>query len=535
MARPEWLFDDSPIDDPKGCGQRAVDFLRQLRHPKSKLPGQQFQLDPWVERLVRRIYSPRDEDGQRQIRTVFILCPRGARKTSIGSALMCLHTFGPERVPSGQTVSAAADQKQARIAYDEMLGIVQADKSISSKLKLLPSQYKIQHPRKGATYEAISSDGATQHGRTVNFLLSDECHAWKKRDLWEALKTSLAKTAESLHIITTTAGRGQENLAFSLYDYAKKVASGDIIDPSFLPVIFEPDKGADWRDEKMWHEVNPGLSLGYPDLKGLRAMAREAENRPSDQDAFKQYHCNFWPDHSTSPFVDMTVYDEGAGTIDLEDLRGQPVWLGVDLSSSTDLSVIVATWPDGDGGYIVHPWFFCPKDNLRERQDASGAPYIQWAADGLITPTEGNVIDFRLVEQRIRDICDEYDVMEIAFDPALARVVLNNLQDDGLPAVEFRQGSLSMMPAIAELERAVIGRKLRHGGHPILRFCMSNCEVEANSHGHKVRLKKSKKWLSIDGAVAGAMSIMRASLGGSAGVGSVYDSDEWEAAMDAFG
>jgi phage terminase large subunit-like protein len=92
-----------------------------------------------------------------------------------------------------------------------------------------------------------------------------------------------------------------------------------------------------------------------------------------------------------------------------------------------------------------------------------------------------------------------------------------------------------MMPAIAELERAVIGRKLKHGGHPILRFCMANCEVETNSHGHKIRLKKSKKWLSIDGAVAAAMATMRASLGGSAGVGSVYDSDDWEEALAAFG
>lgn len=126
MARPEWLFDDSPIDDPMGYGQRAVDFLRALKHPKSRLPGRQWQLDPWVERLVRRIYGPVDEDGQRQVRTVFAMIPRGARKTTIGAALVCLHTFGPERVPNGQVVSAAADAKQANIAYDEALGIVQA-------------------------------------------------------------------------------------------------------------------------------------------------------------------------------------------------------------------------------------------------------------------------------------------------------------------------------------------------------------------------------------------------------------------------
>lgn len=534
MARPAWLFDDSPIDDPMGYGQRAVDFLLQLKHPKSRLPGRQWQLDPWVERLVRRIYGPVDEDDQRQVRTVFAMVPRGARKTTIGAALVCLHTFGPERIPNGQTVSAAADSKQALIAYDEALGIVQAMPEVAAKLQVRIGTHKIRHPKKGATYESISSDGATQHGRTVNFLLSDEIHAWKKRDLWEALKTSLAKTPESLHVITTTAGRGQDNLAFDLVSYARKVAADPSIDPTFLPVLFEPDVGADWKDEALWHEVNPGLALGYPDIKGLRAMAREAENRPADQDAFKQYHLNFWPDHSTSPFVDMATYDEGDEPIDMDALAGRECWLAADLSSSGDLTVVIAAFRDGDSTIVV-PHFFCPKDNLRQRQEASGAPYVRWAEDGLITATEGNVVDFRAVEDRIRELCETYDVQEIAFDPALARNVLNNLLDDGYPAIEFRQGALSMMPAIAEMERGVIAGRLKHGGHPILRFCVANCEVETNSHGHKVRLHKSKRWLSIDGAVAACMAIYRASLGESAEGGSFYDDDGWESALAAFG
>lgn len=534
MPAPAWISDNSPIDDPLGYGQRAVDFLKALTHPKSRLPGRAFQLDPWVERVVRKIYGPRDDDGQRLVRTAMILCPRGARKTSIGAALVCLHTFGPERVPSGQVVSCAADQKQSRIAYDEALGIVQADSSIASKLKLRPGTYKIQHPKKGATYEAISSDGATQHGRSVNFLMSDECHAWKNRSLWEAMRTSLAKTAESLHVITTTAGRGQDNLAFEIYDYARKVAFGEIPDTSFLPILFEPSKDADWRDEAVWHEVNPGLSLGYPDLKGLRAMAREAENRPAEREAFRQYHLNFWLDHTASPFVEMDVYDEGSAPIDMEPLAGQPCWLAADLSSSGDLTVVVAVFRDGLD-YITIPWFFCPKENLRKRQEDSSFPYVRLAEEGKITPTPGNVVDFRAVEDKIRELCDTYDVQEIAFDPALARNILNNLTDDGFPAIEMRQGSLTMMPAIAELERAIVARRFKHGGHPILRFCMANCEVETNSHGHTIRLHKGKRHLSIDGAVAACMAVYRASLGGSADVGSFYDDPEWGEALAAFG
>jgi hypothetical protein len=71
-------------------------------------------------------------------------------------------------------------------------------------------------------------------------------------------------------------------------------------------------------------------------------------------------------------------------------------------------------------------------------------------------------------------------VREIAFDPHLARVMLNNLLEDGCPAVEMRQGWVTMAPAVKELKRAIIGRCFRHGGHPVLRWCFDNIAVETD-------------------------------------------------------
>ncbi|PLU37998.1 terminase [Sinorhizobium medicae] len=538
-AFPTWVHDDSPIADPFGHGARAVEFLRRLKHPKSTLPGRQFVLDPWQERIVRRIFGPCDEHGRRLVRTVFLMLPRGARKTSLSAAISLLMTIGPEHTPAGESVFAASDRTQAGIGFREAADIIRSDKRLVAATRIndafnAPKQIVLK--RDNSVLKTVSSDGGAQHGGTPRFVLADEIHIWKGRDLWEALRTGLSKTPGSLLVIATTAGRGQQNLSFDTYDYARRVARGEIEDPSFLPIIFEPAPDADWRDEAVWRAVNPGLSCNppYPDIEGLRAMAREAVERPAEREAFRQFHTNAWLDHSAAPFVDMDVYDAGNEPIDLTELAGEPCWLGCDLSSSTDLSVILAAFRRGDD-YVLLPFFFCPEENLRQRQEASGAPYVRWAAEGLITATPGNVVDFRAVESKIRDICSEYDVQEVAFDPALARVILNNLMDDGLPAIEFRQGALSMMPAIAELERAVVAKRLQHGGHPVLRFCFANTEVETNSHGHKVRLKKGKKWLSIDGAVAAAMAVMRASVGDSAGTGSIYDDDGWENALAAFG
>lgn len=530
---PTWVDDGSPIADPFGYGERAVRFLRNLKHPKSRARGQAFQLDPWVERIVRRVYGPRHEadivengivtarKGERIVKTVFCMIPRGNRKTSaLGAPLALLHTIGPEKTQNGQVICAASDQKQAKIALNEALSVVNCDRRLSGKVRDLAYQNKIVGTDTNTVLEAISADAKTQHGRTPDFTLMDEIHAWPKRDLWEALKTGLLKTPGSLNVIITTAGRGQNNIAFEQYDYARRVAIGEIIDPATLPVIFEAPKDCDWQDEDVWRHVNPGLAHGYPDIVGLRQFARESAARPADRESFRQLNLNIWLDHSQTPFVDMETYDQGAEPIDFDALKGRPCWLGVDLSSNRDLTVIVAAWRDDHDGFIVRSWFFCPRDNLSARSDNDRVPYPQWADEGLITPTPGNVVDFRAVEAIIRELCETYEVREIAFDPYLARNTMNNLLEDGYPAVEMRQGWITMAPAIAELERAIIGGNFRHGGNPILRWHFDNVAVETDKSGNK-SFHKGKSRDRIDGAVACAMAVARAAAGDSGT--SIYD------------
>lgn len=520
---PTWLFDDSVIPDPLGHGERAVEFLRFLKHPKSRQPDRALVWDPWQFRIVRKIYAPCHDDGRRICRVVYLQVGRGNRKTSLGAALALLHTFGPERVPSGQALSAGADRKQARIAYEEAGGIIATTPQLANAAQVQDFKNRIVHPKSRAVYEAISCDAATNYGRTPVFALVDELWAHKKIDLWHAIRTGLTKVAGSLLVITTTAGRGSHTPDFPIYEYARKVAIGEIDDPSFLPIIFEAPKDADWQDEALWSALNPGLEHGYPDIEGLRQLAREARERPADREAFKQFHLGIRQEYSEAPFVDMPIYDEGNGAVDLAELADYPCWLAVDLSSNSDLTVIVACWRIGDDDYAVWPWYFCPKDNLQVRAERDGVPYPLWAEGEFITPTPGNVVDFRAVEACIRDLCERFDVQEIAFDPHLARNTMNALLEDGYPAVEMRQGWITMAPAIKELERVIIGRKFRHGGHPVLRWNFENIAVETDKAGNR-SFHKGKSKDRIDGAVACAMAVARAAAGENSG--SVYSNLE---------
>lgn len=508
---PFWIDDNSEIPDPFGFGERAVNFLRNLKHPKSELPGRAFALDPWMERIIRRIYGPRHPDGTRIVKTVFAMIPRGNRKTTIGAALTLLHSIGPEKVPGGQVVCAAADQKQARIAFEEATSVIRADKRLVPLVDIADYRNRFRDARSGSIVEAISADAKTQHGRTPSFTLMDELHAWPKRDLWEALKTGLLKTAGSLNVIITTAGRGQTSIAFETYDYARKIALGEIEDPATLPIIFEAPKDCDWQDEAVWHAVNPGLPYGHPDLEGLRQFAREAANRPGDRESFRQLNLNVWLDHHNNPFVEMDVYDAGRDPIDFDLLRGVPCFVAVDMSISTDLSAVVAAWrdPDDEEAFIVRPFFFCPENNLRAKADTDGVPYPTWAEEGFIMPTPGDVIDYRAIVECIRDLTQTFTVAEIVYDRAYAMPVVLGLQEYGIEATAMPLDPKSQNDGVMRLERAIGARKFKHGGHSVLRWNIANVSIYTGPSGLRT-MHKGKSTDRIDGAFATWMAVARA-------------------------
>lgn len=528
---PHWIYDSSPIPDPLGYGQDAVNFINALKHPASTASKRAFQLYDWQERIVRRIYGPRDEDGERIVREVFLYLPRGNRKTSLTAALALLHLLGPEAVPAGQIIFAASDREQAGIGFREAAGIVELDRRLVAATKVYDPHAGIRTIKSrldGSTLKAVSSDGKAQHGTTPTFVLADEIHVSKGRDLWEALQSGMAKRKGGLTVVATTAGRGSEGLAAERYQYARRVALGETDNPAFLPIMFEIGADEDWQDEAAWHRYNPGLKHGFHDIKKLRADAQEARSNPAKAFEFQQFHLNRWFGNSRDPLFDMGTYDAGKIALDLADMEELPCFVGVDLSRSGDLTAVVAAWRHPDGRIFIHPQFFVPGDDLKGRAERDGVPYEQWRDDGLINVIDGPVIEPDVIEDHIRELCATYDVREIAFDPYDARMTMQRLHDDGLPAIEFRQNITTMGPAIADLERVVNGKSLRHDGHPILRHHFDSVVASRNDTG-LVRMHKSKKTDRIDGAVATAMAVSRASLNDNSKSFLELDDDEFDA------
>ena len=504
-----WL---DPVADPAGRGERAVRFIQKLRHHEGRFAGKPFLLRPWQERIIRRIYGDTDANGRRRVRTVFILLPRGNGKSTLAAAIALLHTFGPEAEAAGQVISAAADREQASICFNAAARMIRQDARLSSSTRITDSRKTILHPRSGSVYRAISSEAYSKHGLSITCLIADEVHAWpgeEGRELWTVLTTSMGKRDNPLTVVITTAGVGQTGIAWELYSYAKRVAAGEVEDPTFLPILFEPAAGADWQDEAVWHQVNPALSDGFRSLEEMRTAAMRAAEVPAQREAFKRLYLNIWSDGAAAPWLDMATYDDGGEPVDLDALVGAPCYIGVDLASVSDLCAVIAAFPDGAGGYDLVPRFFVPAENIRRRAERDGVPYPLWRDQGFITATPGNVIDHDAVFAAVTEMAERFDVREVAVDRWNSTAFTTRLQDAGLTVTAFGQGYASMAPAVREVERAILARQLRHGGNPVLRWNFNNVAVETDAAGN-AKFTKARSVERIDGAVATAMAVARA-------------------------
>ncbi len=154
---PTWAFDRSKIPDPQKRAARMLRFAGLLRHPRSSDLDKRLQLTPWQRRMIERIYGPSDADGNRLARTVFVLLPRGNRKTTLGAVLALGHTIGPEQVAGGQVISAASDRSQARIAFDEAAEMIRLDPVLLKAARIRDTKSRIEHAKSRARSTARSA------------------------------------------------------------------------------------------------------------------------------------------------------------------------------------------------------------------------------------------------------------------------------------------------------------------------------------------------------------------------------------------
>jgi len=526
--------------------ERACEFFpRYLRHHIGEFAGQPFQLLPYQAQLLTRpIFGwKRAADGYRRFRKIFAFLPKGAGKSPWASGtglylMLCDHE------PAAEIYALAADKNQARVVHTNAKVMIEASPDLEEMCEILRDN--IYQPATRSVYQVLSADATTKHGFRPHGAIFDEFHGQPNRDLYEAIKKSMVKRRQPLLILITHAGNDDESICYEEYDYSKRVLSGTLPDPTCLPVIFEATEAEDWTAPETWARVNPGHGVTVQP-QAIAAECLEALAEPRKRNDFLRFHLNRWTNQATA-WIPLEWWDGCTAPLPTEaELRAAPVAAALDLAQKYDLAACVLAFrfpmaeplpvelavdaptavPERRTVQLNYriallPFFWIPRETMQEHEKLDGVPYAQWTASGLVTATEGGVIDYtRIYRDLTERILPRFPLLKqatLGYDPAFATDLATQLRDRaGLKVAEVLQNYSHLSEPAQVFEALVKAGRVAHGGQRVLRNHVENVAIKTDTAGRIRPVRPRKSGKRIDGVVAAIMALKMLAAGAAPG------------------
>lgn len=526
LDRSDLWWDQSAAD-------KITAFFATLEHTKGEwaLHRIPLRLEPWQQFVIGSAFGWKrlDAGGEmvRRYRMVLVEIGRKNGKSTVAAGVgNWLAFFDGE--PGAEVYAAATKREQAKIVWTEarrqMDRLRARSPRVAGMVEVLA--HNLHSPTSGSKFEPLGADANVTDGLNVHGDIVDELHAHKTRDLWDVLEEATAARRQPMHFAITTAGRGRASIWWEQREYATRVLEGVIEDDTYLPYIATLDEddielvdtyfGTASEDDAeamlplvmlAAEKSNPNLGVSVK-RDYLEAKFKRARETPGLRNSTKQKHLNVSTD-GENVWLDIAKWDQCAG--EMPDLTGRRCFAGLDLATTTDIAALVLLFPPEDDGEPWHiiPHFWVPEAGIEQRSRRDQVPYDVWRDADLLTSTEGNVTDYRYIRHALTEMAEQYDIAEIAFDRWNATQIITELGDDGATCVGFGQGYASMNAPAKELEGLLIGLRLRHDGHAVLRWMVSNTVAEEDAAGN-IKPSKAKSGEKIDGLVALVMALGRA-------------------------
>lgn len=476
-------------------GERVCAFIETYcQNPEGDLIGKPMRLEPFQRKFVLEIY-----DNPVGTHSAYLSIARKNGKTALIAAILLAHLVGPEAIQNSQIVSGAQSKEQAAVIFELARKMVEMSAKLSPLVRIQPSGKRLVGLRKNVLFRALAAEGKTAHGLSPVLAILDEVgQVIGPTDKFVTAITSAQGAYKNPLLIAISTQAPTDADMFSTWIDSQRSAP----DPRVVCHVYEAPQDCALDDPKAWAAANPALGK-FRSIEDVKKQCAAAMSIPANEPEFRNLILNQRVE-SLSPFVSASVWKENGG--ECGPIDGCRVWGGLDLSSVSDLTALVLVTEDGG----VHSEFWLPDEGLAEKSRKDKVPYDLWKKQGYLNTTPGRAIEYEFVAEVLRGVFDRCDVQKIAFDRALFEhlkqwLAKAGFSDDELEKFEpYGQGTLSMTPALRALEAALLGKRLRHGSHPILEMCAKNAKVVGDSGARKFDKRHTRG--RIDGMVSLAMA-----------------------------
>jgi phage terminase large subunit-like protein len=297
-------LDMIPIgSDPTGRGARAWKIFSNLTITEGEHAGKRIgeNAPPWQERLVKLIFGHTDELGRRLLQEIFACISKKNGKSSFAAALALTKLLMNEEQRE-LVVCLAANRMQARLVFDTMVATIKADEALTERFEIVEHRHTIKYLQTHSQVRAISAELASIIGGNPSLTIVDELHLLgatpKGAKLLNQARTgSVARKEPLLVSISTAPVDRSEGIFESTYQKARRVISGEEVDPRFFAWLCQIPDSLDPEDPANWHWSNP--SLGYTvTVERLTTNLHSARSDPVALRDFRSQNLNISPDDS---------------------------------------------------------------------------------------------------------------------------------------------------------------------------------------------------------------------------------------------
>lgn len=475
---------------------RPIHFIeRYCKQSKGKWAGKPLNLELWQKAFIQALYGFVDkETGLRKYKKGLLFVARKNGKSTIDSGLANF-MLTKDGEGGAEIYSVATKRDQAKVVWEESKKMIKKSPSLAKRIRCLVGG--IYYDATDSVFKALASDSNSLDGLNAFFVVADEVHAWKDKNLLDVMYDSMSAREEPMLLETSTMGTIRENVFDNEYEYSSQVIEGKIEDETLLSVIYELDDPKEIEDEECWFKPNPALGT-IKSIKDLRDKVNRAKNNPVELVNLLCKDFNVRQNDTQS----WLTFEELNNDKKYTDFKDCYCIGGCDLSSTTDLTC--ATLLGYQNGEIkIKQMYFIPSNNLEFKIKDDKIPYDKWLKAGWLRLSEGSKVDYHDVTNWFLEQVNEFDLrpLWIGYDSWNAQYWCDDMIENGFDMVEVRQGAKTMSAPMKQMKADLIDKKINYDNNPILKWCLSNVSIKQDEN-ENIRPVKEKSRQRIDGAVS---------------------------------
>ena len=475
--------------------RQPIGFIEKFcKQSKGKWNGKPLKLELFQKAMIEAAFGFVDEKGKRKYRKVIFFVARKNGKSVLDSAL-ATYMLTNDKEGGAEVYSVATKRDQSKIVWEEAKRMIRKSKSLNNHIRCLVGG--IYFDANDSYFRALAADSNSLDGLNSHFVICDEVHAWKDKNLLDVMYDSMSAREQPMLLETSTMGTIRQNVFDIEYDYASQVIDGTLEDETLLPIIYELDDEKEWTNEECWYKANPALGV-IKSLKDLRDKVERAKNNPIE---LVNLLCKDFNIRQNSINAWLTFEDLNNEEI-YSDWKDCYVIGGADLSSTTDLTC--ATILGVIKGKIrVKQMYWIPTNFLEKKITEDKIPYDKWIKLGLMRLSGESKIDYHDVTKWFLEQVQEYDLrpLWVGYDSWNAEYWKQEMVENGFDMVEVRQGYKTESAPLKQMKADLMDKKINYNNNPITKWNLSNVVVKTDDN-ENIMLSKEKAKQRIDGAAS---------------------------------